>query len=322
MARAAVSHYEETGSEYGPVALSANEAGQTQFSADAIQFGFAVFEGMRVFVADGEYLVFRARDHHERMVASCAALGMPCPGYETFLEAIRLVVESNFDGTARRLYIRPIVYAAGGWIMPRQNQSYIYAVVCTTFDPDLDGLKILVETDQPRTVPAFSAVKTASNYASSALTMRQAQDLGYDSVLWLDGDGYLQECTTMNIFLHLDGEILTPRLGGILPGITRRTVIELLAGQGIGVVEKDVHITELVDAIDSGALSGMFTTSTALGVNNVTLLGHRGDEYRLTAAWPADLAAAKESYRALTEEFPSALVGHQADRSHIGTLGH
>lgn len=311
MPQAAVSHYAEAKSEYGQPVLSPNMTdGQTQLSADAIQFGFCVYEGMRVYIVDNQYLVFRSRDHHERMAQSCAALTMPCPSYDIFIEAIQLIVESNYDGNARRLYIRPIVFATGGGIMPQQDQSYTYTALCTTFDPDIDRLKVFVETENPRTVPAFSAVKTATNYTSSALITRQAQNLGYDTVLWLDKDGYIQECTTMNVFVCINGEIFTPKLGGILPGVTRRTMIELLAGQGGNVVEKEIHITEIVDAIESGHLSCIFTTSTALGINNVALLKHREDEFKLGADWPDIIAAARENYRVLTEQFPLGLSKH------------
>jgi len=321
MPHAAVSHYAAAQSDYGRPALSANAASdQTQLSADAIQFGFCAYEGMRVYIVDNQYLIFRSRDHHERMAQSCAALAMPCPSYDTFVEAIRLVVESNYDGNVRRLYIRPIVFAAGGGIMPQQDQSYTYAALCTTFDPDIDSLKVVVETENPRTVPAFSAVKTATNYTNSALITRRAQNLGYDTVLWLDGDGYIRECTTMNIFLHMNGEILTPKLGGILAGVTRRTMIDLLAAGGGNVLEKDIHVTELVDGIESGHVSCLFTTSTALGINNVALLKYRDDEYKLGTEWPTVIATARENYRALTEEFPSGLAKYQgiAERSQIG----
>lgn len=323
MPQVALSYYAEEQSDYGRPVLSGNAAdGQTQLSADAIQFGFCVYEGMRVYVADKQYLVFRARDHHERMAQSCAALAMPCPSYETFIEAIKLVVESNYNGNTRRLYIRPIVFSAGGGITPQQDHSFTYAVLCTTFDPDIDSLKVLVETENPRTVPVFSAVKTATNYTSSALITRKAQNLGYDTVLWLDRGGYIQECTTMNVFLYMNGEILTPKLGGILPGVTRRTMIELLARHGSHVVEKELHITELVYAIASGDLSCIFTTSTALGINNVKLLKYCDDEHRLGAELPNIVAVAKEGYRALTEEFPAGLAKRDriAGRSYVGSI--
>lgn len=318
---AAVSHYSEVTSEYGQPVLSTTAAdGHTQLGADAIQFGFSVFEGMRVFVVGDQYLVFRARDHHERLARSCAALALPCPDYDAFVAAIGLVVDGNHAAHAGRLYIRPIVFATGGGIMPQQDRSYTFAVLCTTFDPQLDGLKVFVETENPRTVPAFATVKTATNYTSSALVMGQAKKLGYDTVLWLDRGGHLQECTTMNVFLRMDGQVVTPNLGGILPGVTRRTLIELLAARGCAVVEREIHITEVVDAMKNGGLSGMCTTSTALGINEVALLRLGDDEYK-AGSEPSDVvAAAKEDYRVLTEEFPTGLAKLQtvADRSHIG----
>jgi branched-chain amino acid aminotransferase len=321
--RAAVSHWSADRSGYDPPVASTNAADdRTQLSADAIQFGFCVYEGMRAYLRDDHYLVFRARDHHRRLEQSCAALAMPCPGYETFLDAIKLVVEGNHDGTARRLYLRPIVYSGGGGIMPQQARSYTYAVLCTTFDPVVGSLKVFVEPTSRRTVPAFSAVKTATNYTSSALATRRAQDEGYDTVLWLDGDGYLQECTTMNVFVHMNGEIVTPRLGRILPGVTRRTLIELLAEQERHVVEKDLHISELVSAIADGHVSGIVTTSTALGINNVASLRYRDDEVELGAEWPDAIAAAGQAYRVVTEDFPVGLLRHPrvAESSYVGTF--
>lgn len=323
MPHVAVSHHAAAQSAFGPPVVSANAAGDhTQFSADAIQFGFCAYEGIRVHFVGNQYLVFRARDHHERMARSCAALAMPCPDYDTFVGAIRLAVESNHDGRVRCLYVRPIVFAAGGGIMPQQDDAFTYAALCTEFNPDVGSLGVVVETEHPRTVPAFAAVKTATNYTNSALVTRRARDLGYDTVLWLAGDGSVRECTTMNIFLHVDGEILTPELGDILPGVTRRTMIDLLRAAGSTVVEKTVHVTEMVAAIESGRASGVFTTSTALGVRAVGRLRYRDEEYKLDAEWPATVAAARETYRALTEDFPSGLAAHQgiAERSFVGVV--
>src|SRR5258708_4644224 len=115
---AAVSYYSEKKADFESPIISVNAMdSQTQISADAVQFGFSVFEGIRAYVVDGKYIVFRSRDHHERIVRSCAALDMPCPSYETFIEAIRLVVEGNYDKAERGLlYIRPLVFATSGGI--------------------------------------------------------------------------------------------------------------------------------------------------------------------------------------------------------------
>lgn len=190
------------GAGYEQPELTANDAGKlVEFSADGIQFGFSVFEGMRAYVAEPAFLVFRAHDHHARLRVSCAALGLPCPAYEVFIEAVEQALRANWDGSATRLYLRPVVFAAGGDVMPQQSHKHVFVVLVKRFDPVLDGMGVLVEEGMPRTVPMFAAVKTAGNYTSAALAMRNAHEAGCDTVLWLDASGHLQECTTMNVFL-------------------------------------------------------------------------------------------------------------------------
>lgn len=311
------------GGGYGQPTLTANDVGSlAEFSADGIQFGFSVFEGMRAYIADPAFLVFRAHDHHERLSASCAALALPCPSLGVFTDAIEQAVRANWDGSATRLYVRPVVFAAGGDVMPQQSHKYVFVVLVKRFDPVLEGLSVLVEESMPRTVPVFASVKTAGNYTSSALAMQNARKAGCDTILWLDGDGYVQECTTMNVFFCLDGQIVTPTLGSILPGITRRTVLDLLAGMGERVVERDIHISEVSDALAREEGLCMFTTSTALGIHRVARLRTGSVDHVLDGKVPSAWNCAEEQYALVTERFTETDGAHLAimSRSHRGDM--
>lgn len=310
------------GTGYERPTLTANDVGSlAEFSADAIQFGFSVFEGMRAYIADPDFLVFRAHDHHDRLSVSCAALGLPCPAYDVFAQAIDQAVRANWDGSAMRLYVRPVVFAAGGDVMPQQSNKYVFVVLVKRFDPVVDGLSVIVEESMPRTVPIFASVKTAGNYTSSALAMRNARQAGFDTILWLDGDGHVQECTTMNVFFCLDGQIVTPKLGSILPGITRRTVLDLLAGMGAPAVERDIHISELSDALAAGLC--MFTTSTALGISKVARLRLGSADHVPDGQVPSAWCLAAERYALVTERFTEADGAYPAimKRSHRERIG-
>jgi branched-chain amino acid aminotransferase len=149
---------------------------------------------------------------------------------------------------------------------------------------------VYVENDHPRTVPLFSAVKTSSNYASSSLVHDDAKSKGYDTVLWLDSNKCVQELTTMNVFFVIDGEIITPRLGSILPGVTRRTVIHLLGEYGMRVREETLKIDTIAALIESGSLSYMFATATALGICRVRRLGYLGQDLLISESDPAWMA--------------------------------
>ncbi|GIV46047.1 MAG: hypothetical protein KatS3mg036_0865 [Ignavibacterium sp.] len=95
----------------------------------------------------------------------------------------------------------------------------------------------------------------------SLLAADEAAKKGFTQVLWLDGveQKYIEEVGTMNIFIHFKDEIATPKLtGSILPGVTRRSVIQLLKEWGLNVTERLISIREVIDAYDSGNLIGVF----------------------------------------------------------------
>ncbi|MDE7226450.1 MAG: aminotransferase class IV, partial [Ruminococcus sp.] len=74
----------------------------------------------------------------------------------------------------------------------------------------------------------------------------------------------------MNIFFVIDGEVITPELqGSILPGITRKSAIEVCRSKGITVTEKRITIQEIADAYDSGKLQEVFGTGTAAVISPV-----------------------------------------------------
>ncbi|MDR0919726.1 MAG: aminotransferase class IV, partial [Oscillospiraceae bacterium] len=95
---------------------------------------------------------------------------------------------------------------------------------------------------------------------------------GFGQVLWLDGieRKYIEEVGAMNIFFIIDGEIVTPELqGSILPGITRKSVIELARHWGMKVTERRISIDEIYENYKSGKLQEVFGTGTAAVISPV-----------------------------------------------------
>ena len=91
-------------------------------------------------------------------------------------------------------------------------------------------------------------------------------------MLWLDGveQKYIEEVGAMNIFFIVDGEVITPALqGSILPGITRKSVIELCKSWGMKVTERRISIAEIAEAYDAGKLDEVFGTGTAAVISPV-----------------------------------------------------
>src|SRR5699024_12110266 len=84
---------------------------------------------------------------------------------------------------------------------------------------------------------------------------------------------YVEEDGSMNIFLKINGEIITPELhGSILPGITRDSVIQSLEYWGHTVTERPISMQEVYDAAKSGALEEAFGTGTAAVISTIGLI--------------------------------------------------
>src|SRR5699024_781917 len=118
---------------------------------------------------------------------------------------------------------------------------------------------IYVEDSYVRAVRGgVGEVKFGGNYAASLHAQQKAADLGYEQVLWLDGvhQEYVEEVGSMNIFFVRNGELLTPELNGsILPGITRKSLIELAGEMGYTENEERIHIKDIEDGINAGPIT-------------------------------------------------------------------
>ena len=94
-------------------------------------------------------------------------------------------------------------------------------------------------------------------------------------MLWLDGvhRKYIEEVGAMNVLFKVDGTVITPALlGSVLPGITRKSCLELLRSWNIPVEERLVTAQELFDAADAGTLEEAWGTGTAAVVSPIGLL--------------------------------------------------
>jgi branched-chain amino acid aminotransferase len=96
--------------------------------------------------------------------------------------------------------------------------------------------------------------------------------MGYTQVLWLDGihRKYIEEVGSMNVWFKLDGEIITPQLGGsILPGITRASCLDILRHWGYKVSERLLSIDELLEASYNGKLEEAWGSGTAAVISPI-----------------------------------------------------
>ena len=101
-------------------------------------------------------------------------------------------------------------------------------------------------------------------------------------MLWLDGvhRKYIEEVGAMNVMFKINGEIVTPMLSGsILPGITRKSCIEVLRDKGYTVHERLLSVDELKEAMANGTLEEAWGTGTAAVVSPIGKLMYEDREY-------------------------------------------
>ena len=167
------------------------------------------------------------------------------------------------------------------------------------FSADRTMSKIMVEDRFVRAVRGgLGFAKTGANYAASIRAGMEAAKKGYDQVLWLDGveRKYVEEIGSMNIFFVIDGVVTTPALNGsILPGITRKSVLELAGKLGFKTSERTIEIGEIIKGIQSGAVSEMFGSGTACVINPVSAVLYKDTEYAVTKE-PGKYAKAFHEY--------------------------
>ena len=147
----------------------------------------------------------------------------------------------------------------------------------------INPVGIMIESDDVRTVRGGTGyAKCGGNYAASTRAGERAMKKGYSQVLWLDGveRKYVEEVGAMNVMFKIGGEIVTPELtGSILPGITRKSCIEVLRAQGYSVTERLISLEELVAAMENGTLEEAWGCGTAAVVSPIGKLAVGDKEY-------------------------------------------
>ena len=255
-------------------------------SAMVFHYAQEVFEGLKAYRApDGGVQLFRPADNGQRLADSCERLCIPPVPVEDFVAAVKALVEvdagwvPSAPGTS--LYIRPFIIATDANLGVHASHTYIFCIITgpvgAYYASGIDPVKIYVESADVRAVRGGTGyAKCGGNYAASIRAGERAEAEGYTQVLWLDGveRKYIEEVGSMNVMFKIDGKIVTPALtGSVLPGITRRSCLELLRDWGYEVEERLVTAQELFDAGAGGRLEGAWGTGTAAVVSPIGEMG-------------------------------------------------
>jgi branched-chain amino acid aminotransferase len=278
---------------YGPLPLSP--------ATSALHYGQSIFEGMKAFKDEaGNPLLFRPYDNARRLNISARRMCMAEFPEDLFVEALERLVWVDRDWIPTKpgasLYLRPFMFATDDFLGVRPSTRYMFvAYCCPVVAYYSHPLKVKVEDKYSRAAPGgVGFTKCAGNYGAAMLPTKEAQDEGYDQVLWTDPveHRFLEETGTTNCFLVRGNTLFTPALTDtLLPGITRDSVMKLAASFGLHVSEEPISIETLKAAVTDGSLKEMFITGTAATVITIKGFGHRGEYFDLEPQADHNLSA-------------------------------
>ena len=269
---------------YGPLTLSP--------ACTALHYGSEIFEGLKAYRRpDGGIQMFRPIENVRRMNRSAERLCLPQIPEDMMMEAMTTLVKMEADWVPHSpntsLYIRPFMFGndetLGVHSVHHATFVIILSPVGSYYKEGLNPVKIMIEDQDVRAVRGGTGeAKCGGNYAASNRAGERAEQKGYSQVLWLDGveRKYIEEVGAMNVLFLINGVIVTPELrGSILPGITRKSIIELLKSEGYKVEERLLSVDELAEAMANGTLEEAFGSGTAAVVSPIGSLIYKDKEY-------------------------------------------
>jgi len=236
----------------------------------ALHYGTGVFEGIRAYDTVDGTAVFRHREHMERLHSSAKAYSLDLEWtVDQLIDAARRLIKEN---ELEACYIRPLVYLGMGSLglnptgVPTQTSIATWRWGAYLGEEGLrNGIRVRVSSWRRLDHQAFVPnAKGTGGYINSVLAKREAVRDGYDEAILLNMRGFVAEGSGENLFVIRSGVVSTPPVSaGILDGITRATVMEVLRDDGYEVVERELTRSDLYNADE------MFFSGTAAEVTPI-----------------------------------------------------
>lgn len=233
-----------------------------------LHYGAGAFEGIRCYKTAKGTAIFRLEEHTDRLFYSAKAIGMEIPFTRDQINeaTVKTVKENGLE----QGYIRPLVYYGYGvmGLNPR-NAPVELIIACWPWGAYLPHDMVDLKTSSYIRIHPQSTIadaKIVGHYVNSILSVLELKDTNYHESLLLDYEGNVAEGPGENLFLVKDGTLTTPKLGTILAGITRNTVLELCESFGLSVEETTITPADIHTADEA------FYTGTAAEVTPIKSL--------------------------------------------------
>jgi branched-chain amino acid aminotransferase len=238
-----------------------------------LTFGYGLFETLRIYHG----IPFLVEAHVDRLLNSCQELSFTnIPDKETLIQLINQYIKKmGLKSRAVRLSITygneaegisPTIFLSNRAI-PYQDSDY------------QQGIKAASSPYRKNEYSPIVQHKTF-NQLENIFSLKHCREKDAKECIFLNSSGFLAEGSKSNLFFIREGKVYTPSADcGILPGITRQQVMDLLTGQGIAVMEGKYHFNELVESDEC------FCTNSLMEVMPVVKI----DDRRIGRGYPGEL---------------------------------
>lgn len=234
--------------------------------------GSAVFEVMAVTSTPRGPAFFCLEEHLDRFLFSAGQTYMELPfSRETIREALMELARINSVTTGLAKFF---AYYPGIEFGTTPSGRVSVAVFCLNYTScgitkPSAGASVSVGISSYRKLHPMTTdvhAKVVGNYVNGYLARMESRSRGFDEALMLDAGGLVAEGPTSNVFFVRGNDVETPTEENVLPGITRRVIMEVL--DDMGLPEKQVHIRPGdIQQYDEAFFSG--TTTPVLPIRSI-----------------------------------------------------
>ena len=263
-------------------------------AAKVLHYGQEIFEGMKAYKnsQDGSVHMFRPDMNVTRFNISCERMCMPKVDPELFMAALDQLIDLDrawVPESPNALYIRPTMIATQVGLGVKASTDYTFFIIIgpvgSYFAGGINPLRLRVEEKFVRSAEGGTGyAKTGGNYSASLLPIQQAQQEGYDNIIWLDAKEMksVEEMGAMNIAFVYEDKVITAPIGDtILHGVTRDSVGILLKDMGHNWVEEPPLIAEICEDAHTGKLKEVFACGTAAVVTPVGVIHYKDADHQI-----------------------------------------
>ncbi len=261
-------------------------------ASTVLHYGAEIFEGLKAYRReDGGVQLFRPMENVKRMNNSAERMSLPTMDEGDMLDLITTFVKLEEKWVPKSfgtsLYLRPFMFGNDEALGVHAVHNAVFMLIASPsgsyYKEGINPVGIMIEDEDVRTVRGGTGyAKCGGNYAASTRAGERAAKKGYSQVLWLDGveRKYVEEVGAMNVMFKMKGKVVTPKLtGSILPGITRKSCIEVLKSLGYEVEERLLSVDELLASLKNGDLEEAWGCGTAAVVSPIGKLAFGEKEY-------------------------------------------